>query len=173
MTERPEPAPPRPTASDTLQQEDAGGVSEPFTGTVGTTEQRFAGQDAALLLDVRTGMHPGFDRIVFVFAGETLPGYALEYVDRPVRNCGEGRVVPVAGEAWLRIRLTPARAHTDAGQPTVAPRERRPALPVLREAEMTCDFEAEVAWVLGLAAPNPYRVRELRRPTRLIVDVRH
>jgi hypothetical protein len=56
---------------------------------------------------------------------------------------------------------------------TVAERERKPALPVLQELELTCDFEADVTWVLGVRTPNKYRVMELQGPTRLVVDVQH
>src|SRR6266568_3894740 len=35
------------------------------------------------------------------------------------------------------------------------------------------DFEGQVAWVLGIAAPSEYRVAELTGPARLVVDVRH
>jgi hypothetical protein len=164
---------PEPTVADTLRPDEVQADEASFTGTVRTTEKTAARQGVALLQAVRTGRHAGFDRVVFAFDAGALPGYHLEYVDRPVRNCGEGRVVPIEGDAWLQVRLTPANAHTEEGRPTVAPRERRPALPVLREPELTCDFEADVTWVLGLAAPNPYRVLELRYPPRLVVDVRH
>jgi hypothetical protein len=78
----------------------------------------------------------------------------------------------VAGQGWLQVRLQPAQAHAN-GQVTVAEREQKPGLSVLQELELTCDFEAEVTWVLGNKAPNKYRVMELREPTRLVVDVRH
>jgi hypothetical protein len=51
--------------------------------------------------------------------------------------------------------------------------EQRPELPVLLQLEPTCDFEGEVSWVLGVKAPNRYRVLELKDPPRLVVDVRH
>ena len=56
---------------------------------------------------------------------------------------------------------------------TVQDRNRRPNLTNLRQLVLTCDFEAQVAWVLGLGSPNPYRVMELENPARLVVDVRH
>lgn len=128
---------------------------------------------AATLQAVRTGRHEGFDRTVFEFAGDTLPGYHVEYIDEPVRQCGSGAPVSMAGEGWLEVRFSSAQAHTDAGQPTVEDRERAPSLPVLKELTLTCDFEGQVTWVLGLAAPNRYRVLRLNSPPRLAVDVRH
>ena len=64
-------------------------------------------------------------------------------------------------------------ARLATGEATVNERERRLSLPILKELESTCDFEAHVTWVLGMASPNRYRVQELSNPARLIVDVRH
>ncbi|MCW8193709.1 hypothetical protein F6455_02785 [Proteobacteria bacterium 005FR1] len=127
---------------------------------------------AVTLVAVRTGTHEGFDRVVFEF-DERIPGYHFEYIDQPVRKCGSGMVAPLAGDGWLEVRMYPANAHTEEGQPTVAERERMPKLPVLLELELTCDFEAVVTWVLGLESPNRFQARELSNPPRLVVDVRH
>ena len=143
-----------------------------FEGTAGIIEQRRDGVAPGLLRDVRTARHEGFDRVVFEFEGNGVPGYHVEYVDRPVRQCGSGEPVPVAGDAWLQVRITPANAHTDAGRPTITERERNLDLPNLKEIELICDFEAEVSWVLGVASPNRYRVLELSNPPRLVVDIK-
>lgn len=120
----------------------------------------------------RAARNDGYERFVIEFEGDTVPGYHLEYVDRPVRQCGSGNPVALEGDGWLRIRLEPARAHTDAGEPTIGERRLRPGQPVIREAVLTCDFEGQVEWVLGVASPNAYRVMELGSPARLVVDVR-
>jgi hypothetical protein len=122
------------------------------------------------MLAVRAATHPGFDRVVFEFRG-AVPSYHLEYIDRPVRDCGAGEPRPIAGDAWLEVRLSPAYAHEEDGRPTVPERELRPRLPNVLEIERTCDFEAVVTWVLGVASPNRYRVLELSDPPRLVVDV--
>src|SRR5690606_28110133 len=124
----------------------------------------------ATLVAVRTAAHDSFDRIVFEF-DERVPGFHIEYIDRPVRKCGSGKATQLAGDGWLEVRMYPANAHTEEGRPTVAERERRPNLPVLSELELTCDFEAVVTWVFGVESPNRYQVRELNNPPRLIVDV--
>ena len=128
------------------------------------------GGDVATLRSVRTAAHEGFVRVVFEF-DERVPGYHLEYVDRPVRQCGSGEPVPVAGDAWLAVRLRPSNAHTGGGAPTVAERDRRLDLAPLRQLLLTCDFEADVTWVLGLDTPARYRIVELAGPPRLVVDV--
>jgi len=144
-----------------------------FGGTAGITEKKKALSGAALLTAVRAGQHEKFDRIVFEFTGDALPGYHVEYIDRPVRQCGSGEATEIAGDGWLAVRMTPAAAHTDAGKATIPFRERKLALGVALELERTCDFEAEVTWVLGVSSPNKYRVLELTKPARLVVDVKH
>ncbi|MDC0711179.1 hypothetical protein POL68_22105 [Stigmatella sp. ncwal1] len=125
------------------------------------------------LRSVRTGRNEGFDRVVFEFDGPQVPGYRVEYVEKPVVKCGSGDPTEVAGQGALQVSITPAQAH-EAGQVTVAERERKLALPALQALKLTCDFEAEVIWVLGTPqARQPYRVLELREPTRLVVDVQH
>jgi hypothetical protein len=141
--------------------------------TVQTTDVPAAREGVATLREVRTGTHDGFDRVVFVFDGDALPGVHLEYVDRPARACGSGEAVRLEGEGSLGVRLQPARAHTDAGAPTLTERRVAAGLPALREWAVTCDFEADVTVVLGLAAPGGYRTAVLRDPLRLVVDVRH
>lgn len=158
-------------ATNAPADEQAGLAAQDFAGTVGKTEKEGAG-GPALLRAVRTATHEGFERVVFEFAGARVPGYHVEYVDRPVRQCGSGEPVPVAGDAWLRVRLSPANAHTEAGEATVRDRARRLDYPNLLELKILCDFEAEVEWVLGLASPTRYRVLELTNPARLVVDVK-
>ena len=90
-----------------------------------------------------------------------------------VRACGSGEPVPLPGDAWLEIRLTPTVAHTDDGRATIPERRRAMALPSVLEIVSTCDFEAIVTWVLAVRSPEPYRVRLLENPSRVVVDVRH
>ncbi len=146
-------------------------AAPPFSGTAGVSERSGSGMPV-LLEAVETGRHEGYDRVVFRFA-ERVPGYHIEYVDRPVRACGSGEPVPLAGDAWLEVRLAPAQAHDDAGRPTIQARRQSPGLPNLEALVLTCDFEADVSWVLGLARPSRYRVLTLRSPARLVVDVLH
>ena len=158
------------TASDAGAASTSAGTG---TWTAGVVEKARAKTQAGSvqLAAVRAAKQPGYDRVVFELAGDVLPGYHLEYVDRPIIRCGSGEPTQVAGQGWLQVRLTGAQAHTDAGKPTVGPRERKESLGVLRELEQTCDFEGEVTWVLGLQHPNRFRVLELKAPTRLVVDV--
>lgn len=139
--------------------------------TAGTTDRVRTMPAGVVLRDLRVGVNAGFDRVVLEFLGGQVPGYRVEYVDRPVRHCGSGEPVRLAGDAWLAITLRGTQAHDERGQATVSPRERRLQMPILKEYEFSCDFEGEVQVVLGVSSPNRYRVTELQNPARLIVDV--
>lgn len=133
---------------------------------------REPGRDPVRLLQaVRTGRHEGFDRLVLQFAGG-VPGYEIGFPGEPLAQCGSGRPVDPGAPVALRIQLRPAAAHED-GAATIEDRDRAPGLPILRTARLTCDFEASVEWVLGLAARTSIRVFTLGSPDRLVVDVRH
>lgn len=147
-------------------------AADRFAGTVGIVSGGRAEGYPATLRDVRVGDHGAYQRVVFDFGDSPLPGYHLEYVDKPLRQCGSGDALPVAGDGWLRVRFTPAYAHTEEeGRPTIADRNRRMASGNIRQLMLTCDFEAMVEWVIGVGSPNPFRVLELTNPSRLVVDV--
>jgi hypothetical protein len=163
----------KPAANATPSSETDEGLNSDFEGTSGIIDKKYQISGAALLTAVRTARQENFDRIVFEFQGPEMPGYHLEYIDKPVRACGSGHVVPLKGDGWLQIKFYPANAHTDEGQPTVKVREMSPNHPIVKELKSTCDFEAEVEWVAGVSSPNHYRILELKNPTRLAVDIKH
>ncbi len=144
-----------------------------FTGTVGTVEIQKGLESNVTLQSVSTTTCEGFDRVVFQFNTPATPGYHVSYIDKPIRLCGSGNTVAVAGDAWLEVRMTQTQAHTEAGQSTIAERNRTVNLPNLRQLVQTCDFEGHVTWVLGVGSPKRFRVVELTNPSRIVVDVKH
>lgn len=144
-----------------------------FPGTVGATNVVHQVEGVAIVRALRSASHNGYDRVVIEFDGDQVPGYHAEYIDKPVRDCGSGDPVQVAGDAWLEIRMTPAAAHTESGVATLPSRTLRPEIQLVRQIERTCDFEAMATFVLGVGYPGRYRILELQDPARLVVDVRH
>lgn len=182
VTNNSAPTPPPPASPIPSPPTPAGGLSTPevgdnspgdFDGTAEIVEKKRSTMEPALLKEVRTGRHENFDRIVFQFAGPDVPGYHVEYIDKPVRQCGSGAEVPLGGDGFLLVRLQPANAHDENGKSTIVQRELNSNLPVIRESKLICDFEADVQWILGVSRPNRYRVLELLNPARLVVDVKH
>lgn len=136
-------------------------------------EATHVGTGLPVLRAVRSARHPGGDRLVFEFDRAGLPVWQVGYVDRPVRDCGSGEPVAVAGNAWLRVRFSGAQAHTAAAEPTAQPYRRAPDHHVLKTLVRTCDFEGEVVWIAGVASPVAFVPRVLNDPARLVIDIAH
>lgn len=126
-----------------------------------------------LVLNMRVGRHPAYDRVVFVLSGPA-PGYRVGYVRRLVRD-GSGDPVHLPGMAFLAVRLTPAVAHCEDNGLNVysGPRRQTPKLPTLRGVAFTGDFESVVSFGLGLSHKAGFRVMTLSSPRRIVVDVAH
>ena len=128
--------------------------------------------EPALLNAVRVTKNAGFDRLVFEF-GERVPGYRIEYINRPARDCESGQLRRVDGSGRLELQFFPAQAHAEHGEPVFRVRKLKPALSVVRELERTCDRNGVVTWVVGTEAVNRYRAYELTSPPRLVVQIAH
>ena len=148
-------------------------TSAAFAGSMNAVRRARPGRHPAILRAVRLAPHAAYDRVVFEFAGDSAPGYEVEYADRPIRRCGSGDTVSLMGTGYLVVRFEPAQMHDERGNPTVARREWTPRLRAANEIKLVCDFEGQVEWVLGLPARRRYRVLETAAPARVIIDLRH
>ncbi len=135
------------------------------------------GTGTALLKTVRVGRNPGFERIVFEFAGTPMPGYRVQWVDGPITADGSGEPVDVAGEAFLEIIVQPASG-VDLSAPQLTIVYDGPdRIPVASQTELitdlvrTGDFEAVLSWAAGTTEKVPFRVLRLKNPTRIVVDL--
>jgi len=164
----------RNAAGDARQGREVGDTSpDEFEGTTGGTSRSKFKVAPALLREVRIARQGNFDRVVFEFAGNEIPNYAVRYTANPVTECASGNPVNIMGEGLLQVSFESTNAHNEAGEPTVADRRRRLNFPMLRELRFTCDFEAQVVVVVGVVSTKPYRVLDLYNPTRVVVDVKH
>lgn len=128
----------------------------------------------ATLVAIRAAQHPEatpkYDRVVFEFDGP-IPLLRIEYMQQMIED-GSGKPVQIAGQAILLVQLSPARAHSDAGQPT-APRRMAANLPIVKEIVGAGDFEAIVTYGIGLAQRSATRILTLAGPNRLVIDLIH
>jgi hypothetical protein len=152
-------------------------TTDPLAGAgtnvvVGTTTAK-----ATALLDrVAVGHHEGYDRVVFQFRGEGLPGYRVEYMPPPLKEDGSGDPVDVAGSAFVVVRMEPASGfdlNTGEGELVYKGPKRLPGTGVVKEVVRTGDFEAVLSWAVGLAGKVPFRVTTAAAPSRLIVDFKN
>jgi hypothetical protein len=131
------------------------------------------------LVDVRTGQHDCYDRLVFDFRGP-VSGYAVNYADH-VYSQGRGEQLNVAGGAQLSVVLqAPAYdvgtgavtyPHGDGGGvPSVA------GYRTLRDVVYGGTFEGHTTFGIGVRARLPFQVLTLAGPgtsSRIVIDVAH
>jgi hypothetical protein len=122
------------------------------------------------LVGIRAAHHPGFDRVVFEFAGPVPSQRHVRYVSQLIAD-GSGRRIPIAGRAILSVSLSPAVAHNNAGHPT-APGQIAFALPNVMSVVRSGDFEAVVSHGIGLAKKTSFHVSTLTGPSRVVIDIR-
>jgi hypothetical protein len=123
------------------------------------------GTGVASLVDVRTGRHDAYDRVVFDFTGGT-PGYRVGY--GTLVAGGTGDPIPLAGKASLVIVFNPASAHGYDIRQVI-----NPGLPTLKQIKFGEDYEGYVSAGLGLADKVGFRVLVLHYPDRIAIDVAH
>ena len=134
--------------------------------------------NTGLLTDVRIARHEGYDRIVFEFRGDGLPGWNVEYVDPPIIEDASGDVVEIEGDAFIQVRMFPASGFDMEAvvESYTGPDQLDGAdfgMSVVQEVERTGDFEAVLNWTIGLSDEVDFRVLTLSGPGRLVIDVRN
>ena len=134
----------------------------------------------ALLERVAIGRHEGYDRVVFQFRDDVVPGYRVEYAAPPFAEDGSGDPISVQGKAFVAVRMEPASGfdlNTGQGELVYKGPKRiegaTAGTSVVRELVRTGDFEAVLGWVIGLDEKVDFRVTTAASPPRLIVDFRN
>lgn len=124
------------------------------------------------LTNIRTGQHPGYDRVVLDFAGGPAPTVTSEWLDE-LRSDGSGEIFWLTGEHFVSVVSFPAYAHTDAGNPTYTGPERFRTrnLRNVMAVGLTGDFEGYVSVGLGTRTQTWVRTSTLTSPTRVVIDV--
>lgn len=170
------------------------GDDDPAIETTGTTTSTFspttvapeatppvsvpATRERAYLTAVRVDTkEDGGSRVVFEF-DPALPGYEVDFIERPVTMDGSGDEVEVAGEAVLKITMENAAQARFEGEKVIptytGPRRLQPAgtaTGAVVEVVEAGDFEGLVNWVVGLRQKDTkVAVSTLSGPSRLVLD---
>ncbi|MDQ2984021.1 MAG: hypothetical protein M3R70_08885 [Actinomycetota bacterium] len=135
--------------------------------------------DTMLLTDVQPKVKRCADTVTFRFRPDRAeePGYKAEY--QPATQAkvqdGSGAIIPVAGTAFLVIRLEPSATADLTGEVLEityrGPRRFKPAgMRHVQEIVKTSDFEGVVAWVIGLDEQRPFKVSPSTSPS-LAVEI--
>jgi hypothetical protein len=145
----------------------------------GSTPESTATQNSSPLVQIRTGQHACFDRVVFQIAGSVGAGWDVAYVDAVLAD-GSGELVPVAGGARLAVVLRHP-SYDENGQPTYWAGVGHHVADLagfrtLRSVVYAGSFEGYTTLGVGTRARLPIRVFALAGPggdTRIVVDVAH
>ena len=117
----------------------------------------------ANIVDVRTGSHDGYDRVVFEFEQGT-PELTLDRASPPFTQDASGAPIAVDGTSFLRLSMRGGTKQTDAGTSSYdGPTDLDPGLPVLVDLVEGGDFERQSTWYLGLTSEACVRVDAARR----------
>ncbi|MFS8101128.1 hypothetical protein LFM09_28795 [Lentzea alba] len=120
------------------------------------------------LTGITTERLAGFDRVTFQLAGArptVTDGRAAG-----LEGCGSGKPIDATGAEFVEVNMWGANAHSYTG-----PRAfETPGLGNVRSVTNTCDFEAHLAFGIGVAKlGSPYRVSVQDNPTRVVVEINH
>ena len=143
----------------------------------------FPGSLSSLVgVDIRTGAHPCFERIVIEFAaGDAptpgiVPGWWVRYTDEPITlGQTDDQFVELRGdadllvtvEAWMYEVDAAGRPTTYAGSIDLFPTN----VSTIEEIRLIDNWEGVQVWAIGLDRVRDLRVTVLTEPVRLVIDL--
>lgn len=145
--------------------------------TWGSTAETAGTLSSAPIINVRSGRHDCFDRLVIDVSGP-VNGYTVRYVDA-VRSDGSGFVVPVRGGARLSVVVkAPAYRNGVATYTFANGRElvNVTGYSTFRQVAWAGSFEGQTTLALGVRARLPFRAFVIPgsgTASRVVVDVAH
>ncbi|WP_422739872.1 AMIN-like domain-containing (lipo)protein [Micromonospora sp. WMMD729] len=155
-------------------------ATEAYCGiTWGSGEKSAGALSDAPLVDVRTGRHDCYDRVVFEFAGP-VDGYTVGYGETWTEGEGLALSPYTAGGALLRVSLrAPAYDADHLGTvpyPVGGHVTNLLRYPTLRDVVFGGSFEGYTTFAVGVRARLPFRTLVLAGPgahSRIVLDVAH
>lgn len=145
---------------------------EPFPEHAQPVQSEASTGAELLLVELTSGEHESYDRVVLTFKGDGTPGWQVGYEDDPAED-GSGRPIHTEGDAALVAQVSGLVLPTE-GDGQVPPGTTMTDLPEIEEVYLAGWFEGQDQLVLGIDSPEaPFRVFALTEPTRLVIDVQH
>jgi hypothetical protein len=126
---------------------------------------------SAKLAAVRTGSHPGYDRVVFEFEGTKVPAYRIGYVREITLGETDDQFLTLQGDALIEVTFQGTASDDYRPGTQTMPDKLTPALPQVRQLGLAEDWEGVVRIGIGLDHRAGFRVLELTGPVRVVVDV--
>lgn len=151
----------------------------PYCGiTWGSLTKSQMNMSSAPIVNVRSGRHDCFDRLVVDISGR-VAGYHAEYVST-VHRPGSGHPVPLRGGAYIQLSVL-APAYDHHGNRTYRPANDNELVNVsgyqtFRQVALAGSYEGQTEFGVGVRARLPFRVFTLDGPgthSRVVIDVAH
>jgi hypothetical protein len=149
------------------------GAGCPDLGDTSGVNDGFPSRLSSLVgVDIRTGGHDCFERVVVEFGGTgELPGYQVQYEPDPILDSPSGIPTDVAGAATLVISFGAWMPDMD-GNGYSGPREFVPDnVSNILELQQIENFEGQGAWAIGLDQQRGFVVSTLSDPVRIVIDI--
>lgn len=117
---------------------------------------------------LRTGAHPGYDRLTVEFQNGAPAGVDVQVQSGTTfTQAASGQTVVLKGTNGILVVIHGADLHTAYS----GSNDIKPANGALAEVRQVEDFEGVVQLGLGIAGPACYRASFLANPERLVIDV--
>lgn len=135
------------------------------------------GGGALLFTDIRVGRQDGFDRVVWEFAGDGLPGWRVSYVENPEREFS-GEPVDLLGAATLGVFIQGVGITGYVAGAGEVQEYQGPWRVSAADTEFVTEVLPGASWedwqdgFVGVTERVPFRVYRLADPTRVVLEVR-
>jgi hypothetical protein len=163
------------TSSSTPATEGDGSTdAPPFPANTEPDTGEASADSFVTVTEVRTGLHDGYDRVVFEVGGPGRPGWDVRYVDEAASQ-GSGMALPVEGDAILQVTITGVGYPTETGIEEYDGSAPLPGAGTEAVTEVVWDstFEGTSVVFVGTTEETPFRVYLLEDPVRVVVDIVH
>ncbi|GHG21537.1 MULTISPECIES: AMIN-like domain-containing (lipo)protein [Amycolatopsis] len=146
-----------------------------LAGTLAAAGAAQAAATTPALISIRTGLNPGFDRIVLDLSAGTVPGNLNYQLVDELTADPSGEIVWLTGEYFINVSAFPLVAHDANGNPTyTGPQKFRTRnLTNVMAIALTGDFEAQTSIGIGVRTRTAVNVFTLTGPNRVVIDVAH
>jgi hypothetical protein len=146
-----------------------------LAGTLAAAGPAQAASTTPSLINIRTGLNPGFDRIVLDLSAGTVPGtLSYQLVDELTAD-PSGEIVWLTGEYFVNVSAFALVWHDANGNPTyTGPQKFRTRnLANVMAVALTGDFEGQTTIGIGTRTRTAVNVFTLTSPNRVVIDVAH
>ncbi len=121
---------------------------------------------------IRVAKHKNFDRVVFEF-DDGKPKYVIQYLPSNIYSTDGGdHEIKIAGDVFMTVSLYGIGVDDPPCKLKKYPKKKLnfPALMQIQEAVW---FEGIWDFIIGVKGEKPFRVQELKNPSRLVIDFKH